>query len=331
MSGTYELDQATGAGSRIIMAKESDWGVASLSSNYKQLNVIPGETLDLGLATYRSNVLRNDHMRNKSVRGTQRPGGGLPQELAPRGQSQLLYSLLGNLTGTSGAGPYVHTIKGQTSGNKLPMFSLEKGFLDLATPEYYSFLGCRVNGCTIDFSVDQVPICNFDIVCRSAAKSTNSILVSTAVDQTYDPFTSVQVTVYEGSSLTALGTCEQLTLTVMNSLDGGSFALGSNYRKNLLLGQRAVTVSGVFKFTDGSLYDKAVNGTDSKVQISVSDGTYGMDFLLPNIDWYPNGTTPKLARDGALSIPMMGEAVKDNSEATDIKLTITSPESVINT
>lgn len=329
MSGTYELDQAVGANARIIMAKESDWGVASATSNYKQLNVLPGETLDIGLATYRSNVVRQDHMRNKSVRGTQRPGGGLPLELGPRGVSQLLYSALGNKTSTTGAGPYVHVLKGLTASNKLPMFSLEKGFLDLATPTYYQFLGCRVNAFSIDFNIDAIPLVNFDILCRQLVESTTTILSGSATDQTYDPFTSVQVTVYEGSSLTALGTCEQLTLTVANNLDGGSFALGSNYRKNLLLGQRMVGVSGVFKFTDTSLYDKAISGTDTKVQISVSDGTYGMDFLLPNVDLYPNGSTPKITREGALSIPLIGEAAKDGTEGTDIKVTITSPESTI--
>lgn len=326
MAGTYELDQGTGAGARIIMAKESDWGVASATANYKQLNVIPGESLDIGLVNYRSGVIRSDHMRNRSVRGTQRPGGGLPQELAPLGQAQLFYSALGRVVSSTGG---THILKGLQSSNQLPMFSLEKGFSDLATPEYYKFLGCRVNAFSIDFNVDAIPLVNFDIMCREAGKSGTSILSGTATDQTSDPFTSVQVSVYEGASVALIGTCEQLTLTVANNLAGGSFALGSNYRKNLLLGQRMVGFSGMFKFTDGSLYAKAVAGTDTAIEIIVSDGTNSYDFFLPSCEFFPNGTSPKINTDGALSIPLSGEALKDATQDTDIKITIVNSESTI--
>lgn len=325
---TYEIDQATGARTRILMAKETLWGNVSTSANFKSLNVLAGETLDENTVVYGSNVIRSDRMRNKDVRGTQRPGGGLPFELAPKGVSQFLWHLLGGSVVTAGSGPYTHTIKGATS---LPQgFSLEKGFLDLATPEYFLFTGCRVNAMSLNFSVDQIVSGAFDILARAVTGSATSALVSTAADLTYDPFTSVQVTLYEGSSLVPIGTAQSLALTITNNLVD-AFVLGSNFRANLKPGQRNTRFSGVFLFNNTDLYDKALDGTDTKLQITCSDGTYSVDFYMGNVDLLPSGSLPKISTDGPLVMPINGIAAKDDVEGTDIKITLVSPEATIDT
>jgi hypothetical protein len=95
MTATYEIPQATGASAQIIYCKESDWGV-SPASGYRKLNVVAGESLDDSIQTYQSQVIRADRMRNPTVRGTRRPGGSLPIELAPQGISQFIWHVLGS-------------------------------------------------------------------------------------------------------------------------------------------------------------------------------------------------------------------------------------------
>lgn len=327
-----EIAQATGSLTRMIMAKEGvDWGVASAASNYKQLNVIPGESLDINLAVYESRVIRPDRMANKAVRGTQRPGGVIPQELSPLGQAQMFYALLGNLVSTTGSGPYTHILKGIANTSKLPSYSIEKGFLDLDTPTYQAWLGSRFDAATIDFNIDAMVQCNFSVLSRAVTTpSTTSILAGSATDQTCDPFTGVQVTISEGTSLVALGTAQQLQLSINNNHYANNFGLGSNYRANMKAGTRRTSVTGTFMFNDYSLYTKALDGTDTKINIVVSDGTNSYTFLLPNVDLYPNGMTPKIV-DGPITVSLMGMAAKDSVEGTDIKLTIVNSESSIST
>ena len=108
----YEVPQATGAQTQIIYCKETDWGV-SPTTGYKKLNIVGGETLDDSVSTYESGVIRPDRMRNPTVRGTRRPGGSLPLEMAPKGISQFLWHLLGGDV-TVTPGPVAATNQVQT-------------------------------------------------------------------------------------------------------------------------------------------------------------------------------------------------------------------------
>ncbi len=333
MIGTYEVSQATGARSRIVTAAETDWGVVNASPNWKYLNVIAGEGLDENIAIYRSNVIRRDRMMNQSQRGSTRPGGALPFELAPMGVSQLMYHLLHRKTSTTGAGPYVHVLKGDDGTAGVPRgFTIEKGFLDLPTPEYAGILGARVASMSLAFNVDAMATGSFQILGRQWYSSTTSLVgASTPDDLTADPFTSVQcsMSVYESSSSVLLGTAKTLSLNIDNHYTGDNNVLGSRYLANLKPGTREITASGTFIFDSRYLYDKAVNGTATKLQMTVWNGTYGFDFLLPNFEFVPNNSSPKINRDGGLDIDLGGMAAKSTSDATDIIVTITSPEADI--
>src|SRR5512133_3592616 len=99
---TFEIAQATGAQTQMIYAGEADWGV-SPNSGYRKLNLVAGESLDDTITTFQSKVIRDDRMRNPTVRGSHKPGGSLPIELAPQGVSQFLWHLLGgNVITTAG-------------------------------------------------------------------------------------------------------------------------------------------------------------------------------------------------------------------------------------
>jgi len=329
MPGTYEKDQATGVNAYVVFKFESDWGVHPLTADWRYFNVVAGEGLDQNLVLYRSKVIRRDRMRNKDVRGTQLPGGPLPFELAPKGVSQFIYALLGTHTSTAGTGPYTHVLKGSTT-TTLPMFTIVKSFTDVDNEfQHILFKGSRVSGMTLDLNVNDTAGGVFDILSREATEFTDDPDFGAPADMTSDPFTSVQVTVYEGSSLIPLGTAQSLNLSVQNGMDGQNLVLGSNFRANLKAGERDTRIRGTFLFNNTDLYNKAVNGTDTAVQIVASDGTYSHTIFLPNVDLLPNQSTPKIQRPGGLTIPLEGVASKDVGQGTDIVWTIVSPESTI--
>lgn len=326
----YEIPQATGARSQILISRENQWGNTHISADWKYLNVVPGETLDQNLSIYRSAVINRKRSRNKSQRGSQKPGGSIPFELAPMGVSQLMFYALGKHVSTSGSGPYTHTLKRMVDELSLPSFTVEKGFNDLSTPLFCGIKGCRIGGFSLNFAPDAIPTGAFDVMGREFYHgSTSEANGETVDDLTSDPFTSVHATVYEGSSLVPLTNSLSGSLALSNGLYGDNIALGSNYRANLKPGTCEINFQLRAMFNNYDLFNTAVNGTDTTVEIVISNGTYSFVFTFPNAELFPQGSTPKISTDGPLEVNLTGEAVYDTVQDTDCKLVIVSPESTI--
>jgi hypothetical protein len=335
--GYYERDQATGARTRIITAAEADWAVLNPSANWKALNVVGGESLNINIATYGSNVIRSDGAPVKPSRGTHAVGGGLPFELAPTGQAQLFRHLFGGTVVTTplGGSPakYSHVL---TASNTLaPGFTAEKGFLEgLSAADYQAWFGCRVNGMNMALNVNQMVSGSFDILARHTVVGGSTSLCSpivTPTDLTADSFTSVQATVYEGSSLVPLATANAWNFAFGRNLRAGNYVLGSNYVANLKPGRRSVSGSGTFLFDSRTLYNKAIDGTDTAIQIVVSNGVYSYTFDIPNVDFLPSNPAPTITSDGNIEISLGWTAAYAASIGAEIKCTIVSPEATIDT
>jgi hypothetical protein len=324
-----EVNQATGARSRIIYCKEAVWGTASVTAaDYREHLLVGGETLDDNIQTYRSAVIRSDRMRNRTVRGTRRPGGGLPFELSAKGISHFIWHALGDNT-TTGVGPYTHEIKGFTS---LPVgFTLEKGFLDLTVPQYMALKGCRIAGMNINMGVDQIVSGSFDIMARESSTSGVTLSAEGVAIEAPDalPFTSVQAVLSKDG--VAVSVCQSLSINLSNGLYGDTgFVIGSNYRANLKPGTREVTGNAVFLFDNMDFYNAAVAGTDMELEIVCTDASsHSVTILLPKVQLLPNNSSPKIANDGPLVIPANFEALKDDTEGTDIVITIVNDEASI--
>lgn len=330
----FEIPQATGAQARMLFCSEHLWGnVNSIPPGpfWKRLNTVAGEGLDENIQIYRSTVIRPDRMKNKSVRGSTRPGGPLPFELAPMGVNQLLYHTLGNLVSTTGTGPFTHVLKGHTGTTAFPQgFTVEKGFMDLGPAAFCGILGCRSNGMTINFNVDQTVLGSADVQGRQFYSSDTSLVGGNDIaDMTSDPYTSVDIAVYEGSSLMLLGTAKTLALSIANGMFLDNNRLGSRYRGNLKPGKRDTSFKGSFMFNNMDLYNKAVSGEDTAIQIVASNGVYSHVFLFPNVQFLPANSSPKITSDAPIVINLEAEAAPDDGLGTDIQVTITCPEADI--
>lgn len=347
----YEISQATGAQTQIIYCKEADWGV-SPTSGYKALNVVGGESLDDNIQTYKSGVIKSDRSHNPTVRGTRKPGGSLPFELAPVGFSQFFWQALGGTpavtngsgTGTVGTAPqqwnvpptgyFKHVIK---AAQTLPFgFTLEKGFLDLGTVKYYAMTGCKIDKWSIRAGVDKVVDGTFDIMSRTFAESGTSVTGTNAITVAplTNSFTSVQMGIYDGTNV--ISVCQDLTLNFSNNFHDNSFVLGSNFRQNLKPGTRMVDGNAQFLFSDATYYDKSISGTQVALRILAQDGgNNSIEFWMPNVQLLPRNTSPKIQNDGPLTINADFEALFDNTAGTnnigtDLQMTIVSTEATVN-
>lgn len=120
-----EVLQAAGSRAIYQMANEASWGTVNPSPNWRRVRLLPNETIDQNLATYRSQQMRGDRGRTASVRGSQKPGGSLPFELSPNGWNNIFYHLLGGAVTTTGpigglTTPSAATGTPSTNGGVLP-------------------------------------------------------------------------------------------------------------------------------------------------------------------------------------------------------------------
>lgn len=324
-----EQEQATGARTSLIYAKETSWGTVATTPVFQAIRLVGGESLDQNVAMFSSAEIRDDRMMNGDLYGTQRPGGSLPFELSPQGWNWMLWHLLGGTPTTTGASaPYTHVLKGSVD---IPEgFTIEKQFGDLGSglKKYWAWLGCRVDGAAFNFNIDQVVGGSVDIMARQmSTPATDSLNTGSApVRATQDPYTAVQAVITEGGTELAIVT--SCSLTVRNNLDtryriGSDLAISMSPRTRFTSG----TLSVVFANT--ALYEKAVAHTGSSLSIVCTSGASSVTFLMPNIEFNLNGSVPKVNDDGGIELSFNFKAQKDDVEGTDIKVTIITPEAVI--
>jgi hypothetical protein len=249
----------------------------------------------------------------------------------------LLYSDTGAVTPAgsppvvdSSGSAYTHVIKG---GTTLPVgFTMEKGFTDAGV--YIPFYGGRINKAIIKFTQDQIVTGTFDALYQQQGAPSGSTIFTgaTPVAPIDAPYVSAQCQVYEGTSLTLLGIATDLTLTVENQLYAkNGFIIGSNFRQNLKPGDRITTCDGKFMFQNATLYNEAVNGTNTKLRIVASNGIYTWQVDLPTFQFLPMKTTPTIHDEGPLEVTANGEANPDQGLGSDIQVTITTAEASITT
>lgn len=242
---------------------------------------------------------------------------------------------------TTGA-VYTHVVKAGTVGTPLPIgFSLEKGFMDLGNV-FELITGCKVDKMSINFKVDAIPSGTFDIVAQQFATSSTSAFSNGSAGQpsipNEAPYTGAQIGIYSGTNAlpvgavtgTPLGLCNDLQITVSNQLfKKNGFILGSTLRQNLKPGTRMTDFTGKFIFQDLSLYNQAINGTNTSLKVACISGSYSHIFDIPTSQLVPSGSSPKIASDGPIEISLKGQSLPDVSTGTDIVLTIKTAEANI--
>lgn len=326
-----DIFQAVGSHTAIVYKREASWGVAAGGGNYSTLNLVGGETLDNPVNIYTSQTIRSDRMRNPSVRGTRRPGGTIPFELAAKGIATFLQAALGGDVTTTGTGPYTHVFKGDVD-IMLPSFTVEKQFTDLETPKYNYYTGTRVNSINLNFGIDQIVSGSMDVMSKVATMSATSAADGLTVDPApvARAFTAVEAALYlDGVQVSVI---RSMTLAINNNLYGDTgFVLGEVARQNLLAGTRSVTGNATFLFQDTTYYEAAVAGTEFELKVVATDEAgHSVEILLPVMQFMPNSPSPKIANDGPLELQCDFEALPDlDTLETDIQITVINDEATI--
>ncbi|MBD3609380.1 MAG: hypothetical protein HUJ30_02420 [Gammaproteobacteria bacterium] len=204
---------------------------------------------------------------------------------------------------------------------KLPIgFTMEKdhGPEITGAGRYVRYNGCRINTMSFKLTTDGTEV-SVDVLGAKKAPYA-SALDATPTDYGHTSFEVGDISVLEENG-TPLAEGADMSITINNSLDGGQYVLlGGGTRRSIPEGDAGVEVQYSALFEDLDLYNKMINGTDSKLKAAyaVGNGLGTVDnesivFTLDPISYEEDDTAiegpggvvinPKaMAYDGALII-----------------------------
>ena len=336
--------QAQGSRSLIAYIEETDWGqTLSAASNWTGFRFVR-ESMGRDINSFESQELRSDRMISAVLRGNQRAEGDISFELGPDSHNLLLRNTIGGNWSTTGSGPYTHILVPATSdvaGGGYPQgMSFVKAFTDI--PYYFLYAGCKVDSLSFDFPQEGIATCTARILGKTETLTASKPYETPLSYPAGDPYESNIAELYEATYNSAhtdiasmswgspIGIVTSARFSITNTLDGGSFVLGSQNRYSLPQGRRRIEGTFSVLFKDTTYYTKFVNGTHVGLQIKAIDstGTYSHTFQFPNVIYRGSRATPVIDGEGGLKMDIPFRAIRHANIGYDVRLTAVTAETI---
>jgi len=279
-----------------------------------------------------SELIRAKRDATKPVLGNKDVTGSIRTYLQPYIGS-LIKGVLGSVT-TTGTGPYVHTI---TSADTLPSYTIEKGFTNIN--QYLRYSGCKINSMTLNVTSEGFQEVTFNVIGAKENTATSSSVFSgggSYTDYGKSCYTGFEITTIQEGGFDIAIVTEIRDLTIENNLDTNVFVIGGQSERNSLPeGKIRVTGTLTALFEDITLYNKAVNSTETSLKIvyqfGTGDGTSGneyVEFYIPEMIYQPQA--PVISGPAGVLVDLPFQAYYDNSvEQSIIQITIKSTQATL--
>lgn len=217
----------------------------------------------------------------------------------------------------------------------IPSLLIEKGNTDIA--QYFKYNGNKI--ARISFSVKPKGYQDFTFGIVGAKETVGSSpFDATPADAGYQPFDGFSIaSILEGGSAIANVSLVD-NITIENNIESGDdtyFCGGAGERG--VLSEGDIKVSGKIRamFENLTLYNKAINNTESALKIVYQLGTgdgatdnESFEFLFPELKYSPN--TPLISGPQGIFVELPFEAYYDNDAfATTMQVTVKNTETSI--
>ena len=223
--------------------------------------------------------------------------------------------LMGNPT-TTGSGTYVHTFNPQTT---LPSMSIEQGFTDINS--YHIFSGVKMNSFDITFqksielTADLGLIGKDETLAGSSADPGPSELV-------FDRFQAKGVSLKKGG--VSIDTIRSLDLSIRNDLATDIFCIdGTGWRHSLPETNFVVEGNMEVLFEDQTIYNEAINGTETSLEITCTAGTNTLVFNIYELKFPRKPLQSSGMEPVFLNLPFKAY-YQDNAQGVPLRITLTN-------
>jgi len=319
------MAQALGSLGQILIQEETTFKTTPTAD--AKLLYFTDESLTLKRNLHSSASIRGNRNPVKPSRGNVDVSGDISMQL--QAFPGLVWKAVLGSVSTTGTGPYVHTF---SIGSSVPSLVVEKGFTDIN--QYFLYNGCKINSCSLSFTTEGFQMVKFSVIGAKETTSSSSYDATPTNngEQNFDGF--AVSTIEEGGS--SIGIVNALDITIENNIDGNSYVIkGSGERYSLPVGK--VKVTGTIKalFEDLTLYNKAINSTETSIKIAFTNGTGDgsagneyIEFYIPELIYSPQA--PEISGETGVLVTLPFEAYYDNStEATAIQIVLKNTEPTI--
>ncbi|MDD2367338.1 MAG: phage tail tube protein [Desulfuromonadaceae bacterium] len=324
--------QAKGANSSMIYGLCSAFGALPGTPEGLVLYRKGGESFAGDVEQIKSDIMRNNRNPMEPTDGNIKQGGGFQFDLA--WQYALFFRhLLGGYTPADAVGGvYTEVFK---VGN-IPAAGLwfEKGFPDLAAPQFIQSVGHKINKFSYEMKPSGYLGCSFDIPGANELTPTGASVDATPIDLGLDAFNAKIATVeFNG---TAIGNVSSAKFDFDNTMDTGNYCLnGGGAIRSISEGEVNLSGSLSYLFEDSSLYDLAVAGSIVNLKfdhlLGLGDGTAGnerMTIELPEIKLEKKTPTIKDAKGVVGEAPFTG-FYKNDAAASCMVITVKHASAVL--
>lgn len=271
------MTQQRGANVDVVIGFETTFGTAALIGLQMSVNSIdikPAQTINTAQTLQGNRNPVQPFRGNKDVNGTI----VLPVDSAA---FWYWFKAMFDDPVTTGTGPYVHEYKVPTTQ---PSITIEEQFEDLATPQYFQYLGCKVSSFSIDVGGDGELVATIGIVGSNYAIDTSTCFTTSITAVAIDRVSNFQAALTEGGSSLSNGT--NLSISLDMGLDLDTFVIGgSGIRGEMAEGIVGVAGSLTTLFEDIVLLNKAINSTESSLKLTITDGTYIFELEIQELEY----------------------------------------------
>jgi hypothetical protein len=249
------------------MLEEVTWGVTpSVTSGDSSTIPFENESLTQGQALESNPHISGSREMTAPVKGRSEAGGDMAFRLNPFMHNLLWKAALGDPV-DAGVGPYTHTY---TVSATLPSYSMEVGWTDIS--EYWLATGMTLGNlrCTVRDSGFVEMSATFAGKGGTMSATSFDSAPSTDSDNPFD-LTDANIALTEGGS--PLATATEVEFEINNNLDLENYVIANEGQRGAVPYGRC-GISGTLNafFSDSTLYDKAVAGTESAIVITLKRG-----------------------------------------------------------
>lgn len=301
------MAQQQGSTVQMIIDTETTYGLAPDSPNAFVLPYV-SESLRQSRNLVTSKTIRNDRNPYSPARGNVEVSGDVSFELSPQ-YGRVLHHVFGDVASVGSSAPYTHTF---TIGSLPVGMTLEKQFTDLAVAKYFQYTGCKVNSFSLSARTEGMIDCSISLMGKKEVVSGESF-DATATDLGHTPFDSMEASIAEAGA--ELATVTEIDFSLENGLDGGNYVIDrTGQRRSLPAGTTRVSGNVRAVFEDVTLYNKAINNTETSLSVSFTKGNGGgatagnekFTLYVPELIFSPNAPVVSGPAGVVVELPFEG-------------------------
>nr|DAJ16981.1 MAG TPA: Tail tube protein [Caudovirales sp. ctNII2] len=270
--------QAKGMKSITNLAFETTYGQAPTGGTWYR------QPINKNALTGKQNLITTNTITGR--RDTVEPGigqmdasGQLELPMDVRNVGNILKGIFGAPTTSAGTkeGTYKHVFK---VGDEIPSLTVEKGFPDIGL--FFQYTGTKLNKFSLTAQVgNNETTYTVDTMASNETEAKNTAAAS-PTSLKLMRFNNVNAAVKEGG--TALATCRKMQVDINNNLDGDTYCLnGSSIRPSINEGLAEVTGSIETLFEDDTQLQKAMNSTETSLELAFTRDDFSLTFSIPEV------------------------------------------------